>query len=101
MTRPASPASAAAAAAERSRCAETSVLNRLAVMNRSLIAARIASDLDQVAVGVTAVMRRHRALRAGFRDRARGDLHGAGPQVRADFIRAEVGEEAQGGGARR
>jgi hypothetical protein len=40
-------------------------------------------------------MRRHRAERAGLGHGASGDLHAAGPQVLADRVRTEVGDEAQ------
>src|SRR5918997_1525126 len=95
MTRPARPASAAALAADESRCAYTSVLNRPAVMEFRLIGARIAGDLDQIAVGIAAVVRDHRAERAGLPNGSFGDRHSAGSQVCADLVRAGVGDEAQ------
>src|ERR1700754_491292 len=95
MTSPARPASAAAAPAALRRCAYTSVLNRLAVMEFRLIRRRIAGDLDQVAIGVAAVMRRHRAECTGLRDGSFGDRHTTGPQVCADVAGADFGDEAQ------
>ena len=60
--------------AARRRCAYTSVLNRACCPCASrLIGAPIAGDLDQVAVGIAAVVRRHRAERARLGDRALGD----------------------------
>src|ERR1700738_1083623 len=59
------------------------------------MACRIAGDLGQIAVGVTAVMRRHRAERTGLGDGASGDLNATCAEVLADLIGAEVGGEAQ------
>src|SRR3954451_11122131 len=96
MTNPANPASAAATAAPSSRCAYTSVLNRSAVMALRLIRARIAGDLDQVAVRVAAVVRCHRAERTGLGDRALGDGHSARPQVRPDLVWTSSFHESPG-----